>query len=64
VANLPSRRVMERLGMSEAPDEAFDHPNLPDGHPLRRHVVYRLRAEAFRRSLQLRGERDALEAPR
>lgn len=39
--NLPSRRVMERLGMT--PDGEFDHPRLPEVHPLRRHVLYRLR---------------------
>jgi RimJ/RimL family protein N-acetyltransferase len=41
--NLPSRRVMEKLGMTRNPTDDFDHPRLPDGHPLRRHVLYRLR---------------------
>ena len=41
-ANLPSRRVMEKLGMSHDPQGDFDHPNLPTGHPLRRHVLYRI----------------------
>jgi RimJ/RimL family protein N-acetyltransferase len=41
--NVRSRRVMERLGMAHAPDDDFDHPRLPEGHPLRRHVLYRLR---------------------
>jgi RimJ/RimL family protein N-acetyltransferase len=40
-ANLRSRQVMERLGMSHDPADDFDHPRLPDGHPLRRHVLYR-----------------------
>jgi RimJ/RimL family protein N-acetyltransferase len=40
--NLRSRRVMERIGMTRRPDDDFDHPALPDGHPLRRHVLYRL----------------------
>jgi len=40
--NHRSRRVMERLGMSRDPDQDFDHPSLPIGHPLRRHVLYRL----------------------
>jgi len=44
VANLPSRRVMERLGMRHDPCGDFDHPSLPEGHWLRRHVLYRLRA--------------------
>ena len=44
-ANLASRRVMEKLGMTRDPAEDFDfeHPRLPPGHPLRRHVLYRLR---------------------
>ena len=40
--NVRSRHVMERLGMSRNPAEDFDHPVLPEGHPLRRHVLYRL----------------------
>ena len=39
--NLPSRRVMERIGMTHNRDDDFDHPNLPPQHPLRRHVLYR-----------------------
>jgi RimJ/RimL family protein N-acetyltransferase len=42
-ANLRSRRVMEKVGMTHNPAEDFDHPQLPPGHPLRRHVLYRLR---------------------
>ncbi|MGC1885906.1 MAG: GNAT family N-acetyltransferase [Stellaceae bacterium] len=43
-ANLASRRVMEKLGMTRDPAEDFDfeHPRVPPGHPLRRHVLYRL----------------------
>lgn len=40
--NLRSRRVMEKLGMVHDPADDFDHPQLPPGHPLRRHVLYRL----------------------
>lgn len=46
-ANLRSRRVMERLGMRRSPSDDFDHPGLAAGHPLRRHVLYRLDAEAY-----------------
>jgi RimJ/RimL family protein N-acetyltransferase len=38
--NLRSRAVMQRIGMVEQPQRAFDHPKLADDHPLRRHVVY------------------------
>jgi len=44
-ANRRSRRVMEKLGMTHNPADDFDHPNLPEGHPLRRHVLYRLQAQ-------------------
>jgi RimJ/RimL family protein N-acetyltransferase len=40
--NLRSRRVMEKIGMVHNPDDDFDHPALPDGHRLRRHVLYRI----------------------
>ena len=40
-ANQRSRRVMERLGMTRAPEDDFDHPSIPEG-PLRRHMLYRL----------------------
>jgi len=40
-ANSASRRVMEKIGMAHNPADDFDHPGLPEGHPLRRHVLYR-----------------------
>ncbi len=46
--NAASRRVMEKLGMTHDPLEDFDHPNLPEGHRLRRHVLYRHRSADFR----------------
>ena len=45
-ANWRSRRVMEKLGMTHDPADDFDHPLLPAGHHLRRHVLYRLRPPA------------------
>jgi len=47
-ANTRSRRVMEKLGMSRRAADDFDHPALPEGHPLRRHVLYRLRSSSGR----------------
>jgi RimJ/RimL family protein N-acetyltransferase len=44
--NATSWRLMERLGMR--PDGAFDHPRLDPGHPMRRHLLYRLPATAWR----------------
>jgi RimJ/RimL family protein N-acetyltransferase len=40
--NLPSRKVMERLGMVEDKDAAFDHPAVDAHHLLRPHVLYRM----------------------
>jgi RimJ/RimL family protein N-acetyltransferase len=42
VDNTPSRRVMERIGMTRDPADDFDHPNLEADSPLLRHVLYRL----------------------
>jgi ribosomal-protein-alanine N-acetyltransferase len=42
-ANQRSRALMTRLGMSRDPAEDFQHPGLPEGHPLRPHVLDRLR---------------------
>ena len=59
VANSRSRRVMERLGMTRDPDEDFEHPSIPVGHPQRRHVLYRLSRERWRdRRLFRRGSGD------
>jgi len=41
--NQPSRRVMEKLGMTRNPADDFDHPSVAEHSPLRRHVLYRLR---------------------
>jgi RimJ/RimL family protein N-acetyltransferase len=40
--NERSRAVMRRIGMTHDPAGDFDHPALPPGHRLRRHVLYRL----------------------
>jgi RimJ/RimL family protein N-acetyltransferase len=46
-ANVRSRRVMDRLGMTHDPADDFDHPKIEAGHPLRRHVLYRISSSAF-----------------
>lgn len=43
VGNLPSRRVMEKLGMTYNPADDFEDPTVPAGHWQRPHVVYRAR---------------------
>ena len=40
--NFRSRRVMEKIGMVCRAADDFDHPGLPEGHRLRRHVMYRM----------------------
>lgn len=44
-ANTRSRRVMEKLGLVFA--EEFDHPRIPGGHPMKRHVLYRISRTAW-----------------
>lgn len=41
--NQKSRRVMEKIGMTYDPTDDYDHPKISDGHPLQRHVLYRIR---------------------
>lgn len=43
VANVRSRAVMQRVGMHHDAAGDFDHPRVPVGSPLRRHVLYRIR---------------------
>jgi RimJ/RimL family protein N-acetyltransferase len=40
--NLPSQRVMQRIGMTHDEAGDFDHPRLEAGHRLQRHVLYRI----------------------
>ena len=47
VENRGSRAVMERLGMTHLPQLDFDHPNVPVGDPLLRHVAYRVTRAAL-----------------
>jgi RimJ/RimL family protein N-acetyltransferase len=48
--NRRSRAVMERLGMRHDPGGDFDHPRLPAGHALLRHVLYRLQRADWERA--------------
>ncbi|QPH55505.1 GNAT family N-acetyltransferase [Pontivivens ytuae] len=43
--NLPSQAVMRAIGMRPDPARDFDHPSVPEGHPLRRLVLYSMTAE-------------------
>ena len=61
-ANRRSRHVMERLGMTRSPADDFEHPGLPDGHPLRTHVLYRLSQSAWLTSQAGRSDQTAFPA--
>jgi RimJ/RimL family protein N-acetyltransferase len=52
--NTRSQAVMERIGMRRDHGADFDHPSLPEGSPLRRHVLYRARAEQRRPTVSSR----------
>jgi RimJ/RimL family protein N-acetyltransferase len=43
-SNLRSQAVMARIGMARDPSRDFEHPALPEGHPLRPHLVFAARA--------------------
>jgi 3-dehydroquinate dehydratase/shikimate dehydrogenase len=45
--NLRSRGVMEKIGMHRDPADDFDHPKLSASHPLKRHVLYRIKRKNF-----------------
>jgi ribosomal-protein-alanine N-acetyltransferase len=38
---------MEKLGMTHDEAADFDHPAVPEGHPLRRCVLYRISRQTF-----------------
>ncbi len=44
VLNEKSKAVMERLGMIDT-NRNFEHPMIPEGSPLREHVLYRINRE-------------------
>jgi ribosomal-protein-alanine N-acetyltransferase len=45
-ANVRSRRVMEKIGMKHHPELDFGHPRIPEGHPMRRHVLYAIKNDS------------------
>jgi RimJ/RimL family protein N-acetyltransferase/GNAT superfamily N-acetyltransferase len=57
VQNMRSRAVMTRIGMRRDPKDDFDNPKLPEGHPLRRHVLYRIGKKEWQAQQKQRGTR-------
>ncbi|GAA0310374.1 GNAT family N-acetyltransferase [Psychrobacter aestuarii] len=47
--NIPSQRVMQRLGMQNR-QQNFYHPALADSHPLAEHVLYSITREQWQQS--------------
>jgi RimJ/RimL family protein N-acetyltransferase len=47
VGNRRSRAVMARIGMRDA-EQNFEHPGVPESHPLRLHCLYRLSRSQWR----------------
>jgi 3-dehydroquinate dehydratase/shikimate dehydrogenase len=50
--NMRSRHVMEKIGMHHNEADDFDHPKLEPGHPLRRHVLYRIGQNDWLKSIK------------
>lgn len=44
--NRASWTLMERIGMTRRAEDDFEHPSLPEGHPLRPHILYRIERPA------------------
>jgi RimJ/RimL family protein N-acetyltransferase len=55
--NTRSWNVMEKLGMTRDPADDFEHPLIAEGHPLRRHVLYRISRTTSTGSLSSRSPR-------
>ena len=50
-SNLPSQKVMQAIGMHHKPTDDFQHPSLPEGDPLKPHVLYRITRQQWIRTL-------------
>ncbi len=49
--NVPSEKVMQAIGMRRDLGGDFDHPEVEEGHPLRRHRLYRITREQWQSTL-------------
>lgn len=47
VNNLPSRRVMEKIGLLHIPSDDFNHPLIEHDSPYSQHVLYRVTADDY-----------------
>ncbi|MNI86710.1 hypothetical protein D3C73_1438270 [compost metagenome] len=51
-SNLPSQKVMQAIGMQQDLAGSFLHPKLPEDHPLRAHVLYRINRAQWQQTLR------------
>jgi RimJ/RimL family protein N-acetyltransferase len=47
VLNRRSQRVIQKIGLLRDPANDFDHPRVPEGNPLRPHVLFRVTREQW-----------------
>lgn len=50
LTNAPSRRVMEKIGMTNTQLD-FNHPLVESGHSLERHCLYKITQDAWKKAL-------------
>lgn len=55
--NIPSQRVMEKIGMMRC--EEFDHPLVPQNHPLQRHILYRIASVSLKEPVAISDKKTA-----
>jgi RimJ/RimL family protein N-acetyltransferase len=46
-SNFRSRKIIQKIGMRHIPKLGFDHPHVPEGHPLKPHVLYQLNKQEY-----------------
>lgn len=49
-ANVRSRHVMRKIGMQHDPKDDFDYPKIPEEHPLKKHILCRLKRNEWEKS--------------
>lgn len=45
--NMRSRHVMQKIGMHQNEVDDFYHPKIQEGHPLKRHILYRVKSSEW-----------------
>jgi RimJ/RimL family protein N-acetyltransferase len=61
--NMRSQAVTARLGMERDAGGDFDHPGVPEGSPLRRHVLFRISAVPYDHGTRTRHEQPGPASP-